>query len=352
MADLSEGPVCPVPLPHQDKIILGHGSGGQLSQQLIEKVFHGPFANPFLDQGDDSALIPIDPAAGSLAFTTDSHIVTPLFFPGGDIGRLAVCGTVNDLAMIGAFPTHLTAGFILEEGLEISVLEQIVHSMAAAHEAGVMIAAGDTKVVEKGKADRVFINTSGIGFIPAGQKRISGSQAKPGDTVILSGSIGDHGIAVLAARNDLAFEIQVESDVAPLNHITRALLTGGMDIHVMRDPTRGGLGTTLNEIACQSQVSIHLDETSIPIKLHVLAACEMLGFDPLYVANEGKMVIIAHPDHADEIIKILRSYLHGQDAARIGSVEETDPGRVVLHTAYGSSRLVPMLTGELLPRIC
>lgn len=353
MAELTEGPVCPVPLPHQEKIILGHGSGGQLSHQLIENVFQAVFSNPFLNQGDDSAHIPLDPSAGSLALSTDSHIVTPLFFPGGDIGRLAVCGTVNDLAMIGAIPTHLTAGFILEEGLEISVLRQVVESMAnAAREAGVLIAAGDTKVVEKGKADRIFINTSGIGFIPAGRKRISGSQAKPGDAVILSGSIGDHGMAVLAARNDLAFEIALESDVAPLNHLTKALFDRSLDIHVMRDPTRGGLGTTLNEIACQSQVSIHLQEASVPLKDNVRAACEMLGFDPLYVANEGKMVIIADPNAAEEIVSVLRSFLLGRDAAIVGNVEAADPGRVILHTPYGSSRMVPMLTGELLPRIC
>ncbi len=353
MPDLADGLLCPLPLPHQDKIILGHGSGGHLSQQLIERIFKKYFANTFLLQGDDSAILPIDPSAGHIALTTDSHIVTPLFFPGGDIGRLAVCGTVNDLAMVGAIPKYLTAGFILEEGLDIQVLEQVVQSMAtAAEESGVLIVAGDTKVVEKGKADKLFINTSGLGIVPVGRPEISGRQAKPGDVVILSGTMGDHGIAVLAARNDLAFEIDIESDVAPLNHMIEKLLSRGMGIHVLRDPTRGGVGTTLNEIACQSQVSIHIEEKDLPIKPQVQSACEMLGFDPLYVANEGKVIIIANPDHTDAILTILHDFPSSEKAAVIGVVQTTDPGTVILHTIYGSSRFVPMLTGELLPRIC
>ncbi len=351
--DLSQGPICPLPLSHQDQIILGHGSGGLLTHQLIEQVFRKHFHNPFLSQGDDSALLQLDSTSGRLAFTTDSHVVNPIFFPGGDIGRLAVCGTVNDLAMVGAIPKYLTAGFILEEGLLMSDLVRIVQSMAdTAQEAGVQIVAGDTKVVEKGKADRIFINTSGIGIIPNGRPLVSGSQARPGDVVILSGTMGDHGIAVLAARNDLAFEIQMESDVAPLNAITEALFEQELDIHVLRDPTRGGVGTSLNEIACQSQVSIHIDEQSLPIRTEVQAACEMLGFDPLYVANEGKMIIIANPDDAASILSILKTFSLCEKAAVIGKVESSDPGRVILHTAYGSSRLVPMLTGEMLPRIC
>lgn len=266
---------------------------------------------------------------------------------------MAVCGTVNDLAMVGAIPRYLTAGFILEEGLDIQVLEQVVKSMAeAAQEAEVLIVAGDTKVVEKGKADRLFINTSGLGIMPVGRRTISGNQAKAGDVVILSGTMGDHGIAVLAARNDLAFEIDIESDVAPLNHSVEALLSAEMDIHVLRDPTRGGVGTTLNEIACQSQVSIHIDEQKLPIKPEVQSACEMLGFDPLYVANEGKMIIIAKPDHTDAILSVLRGFPTSAQATVIGSVLSSDPGNVILHTSYGSSRFVPMLTGELLPRIC
>lgn len=353
MSDLADGLLCPVPLSHQDKIILGHGSGGQLSHQLIERIFKKYFSNIYLAQGDDSAILPVGLSAGYIALTTDSHIVTPLFFPGGDIGRLAVCGTVNDLAMVGAIPRYLTAGFILEEGLDIQVLEQVVKSMAeAAQEAEVLIVAGDTKVVEKGKADRLFINTSGLGIMPVGRRTISGNQAKAGDVVILSGTMGDHGIAVLAARNDLAFEIDIESDVAPLNHSVEALLSAEMDIHVLRDPTRGGVGTTLNEIACQSQVSIHIDEQKLPIKPEVQSACEMLGFDPLYVANEGKMIIIAKPDHTDAILSVLRGFPTSAQATVIGSVLSSDPGNVILHTSYGSSRFVPMLTGELLPRIC
>lgn len=350
---IANGPVCPVPLPHKDRIILGHGSGGGLSHQLITQVFHKYFNNTFLAQGDDSAVIPVDSSAGQLAFTTDSHIVTPLFFPGGDIGKLAICGTVNDLAMSGAIPKYLTAGFILEEGLEIEILEQVLASMAAAaQEADVLIAAGDTKVVEKGKADKLFINTSGVGFIPNGQTSISGSLAQHGDCVILSGAIGDHGMAVLAARNDLAFEAAITSDVAPLNHIIRKLIESGANIHVLRDPTRGGLGTTLNEIAMQSHQTIHIHEEAIPIHQPVRAACELLGFDPLYIANEGKLVIIASASDQDRILSIVKSLTYGEEAAAIGYVDAEHDGRVILHTTYDSTRFVPMLSGELLPRIC
>jgi hydrogenase expression/formation protein HypE len=352
-ADIANGPVCPVPLPHNRQIILGHGSGGQLTHQLIQNVFQKYLTNPYLEQGDDSANLPVDPAAGKIALTTDSHIVSPLFFPGGDIGRLAVCGTVNDLVMIGAKPLYLTAGFILEEGLEIDLLEKVLASMSeAAKEADVSIVAGDTKVVEKGKADQIFINTSGYGVIPSERDGISGASARPGDDIIVSGFMGDHGIAVMAARNDLAFEIQVSSDVAPLNHLAKALFTAGIKIHVLRDPTRGGLGTTLNEIACQSQVSLHIHEDQIPVRPAVQSACEMLGFDPLYVANEGKMIIIAPNAQTAKILDILHNHPYGRDAVRIGSVEPERPGKVILHTLYGSTRLVPMLSGELLPRIC
>lgn len=351
--DIANGPVCPVPFSHSDQIILGHGSGGQLTQQLIEQVFHAYLRSPFLEDGDDSASIPIDPSAGRIALTTDSHLVTPLFFPGGDIGRLSICGTVNDLAMVGAKPLYLTAGFILEEGLSIDLLRRVLESMAqSAAEAGVQIVAGDTKVVEKGKADQIFINTSGFGIIPTGRPNISGKNAQPGDAIIITGSMGDHGIAVMAARNDLAFETAIESDVAPLNHLTEALFEAGISVHVLRDPTRGGLGTTLNEIARQSQVSLHIHETDILVRESVRAACEMLGFDPLYVANEGKMIVIVPSAEADRALRILRGFPVGQQSAVIGAVETKLPGKVVLHTEYGSTRLVPMLSGELLPRIC
>ncbi len=352
-ADLSHGPVCPVPLQHHDTIILGHGSGGTLSHELITGVFGKYFHNPLLDQGDDSARFDLLSPANKLAITTDSHIVTPLFFPGGDIGRLAVCGTVNDLAMNGAIPRFLTAGFILEEGLEIATLERVLQSMAdAAREAGVEIAAGDTKVVEKGKADRIFINTSGIGEIPPERGVISGNNAQPGDAIILTGSIGDHGIAVMAARNDLSLEMDVKSDVAPLNKMIDGLYDLGVNIHVLRDPTRGGVGTTLNEIAGQSQAALHIHEEKLPILPAVAAACEMLGFDPLYVANEGKAIIICPADRANTVLASLKGHFYGQHAAIIGEVLTDYPGKVIMHTLYGSSRLVPMLSGELLPRIC
>ena len=255
--------------------------------------------------------------------------------------------------MIGARPQYLTAGFILEEGLSISLLRRVLESMsAAAKEAGVEIVAGDTKVVEKGKADQIFINTSGYGIIPTGRPSVSGRNAQPGDAILISGTIGDHGIAVMAARNDLAFETQIESDVAPLNALTEALFTENLPIHVLRDPTRGGLGTTLNEIARQSQVSLHIHETEIPVRDNVRAACEMLGFDPLYVANEGKMIVIVPAADAFRVLEILHKFQAGIQAARIGTVEASLPGKVVLHTEYGSTRLVPMLSGELLPRIC
>jgi hydrogenase expression/formation protein HypE len=295
----------------------------------------------------------VSPAAGlRLAVSTDSHVVWPLFFPGGDIGRLAVCGTVNDVAMMGAQPRYLTAGFILEEGLEIGLLEQVVDSMrAAAAEAEVEIIAGDTKVVEKGKADGLYINTAGVGTLVEGIN-INGAQARPGDAVLLSGPIGDHGIAVLAARGDLGFETDVQSDVAPLNHLVTALLAASSAVHVLRDPTRGGVASTLNEIARQSQVAILLEETAIPVRPAVSAACEMLGFDPLYVANEGKLLAIVAGDEAEHILAVMRRQPYGREAVIIGRVQEQPQGRVLLRTAFGSTRIVDMLSGEMLPRIC
>ncbi len=289
-----EGPLCPIPLRHDDQIVIGHGSGGRLTRDLIEKIFKPYLASPPLGEGNDFARvgIPENSQDGHLAVSTDAHIVSPLFFPGGDIGRLAVCGTVNDVCMSGARPLYLTAGFILEEGFPVAWLVRILASMqAAAEEAGIQIVAGDTKVVEKGKADGIFITTAGIGWIPAG-RQIAGDQAAPGDAVIISGTLGDHGIAVLAERGELGFETAVTSDVAPLNGLIEQLLQAAPHTHVLRDPTRGGLATTLNEIALQSNVNILLDEKSIPVQPAVRAASEMLGFDPLYIANEGKVIVI------------------------------------------------------------
>ncbi|MBI5933225.1 MAG: hydrogenase expression/formation protein HypE [Chloroflexi bacterium] len=345
-----EGAVCPVPLTHNEQIVMGHGSGGKMSHDLIRKTFLAAFDNSILRTGDDAAPIAVN--GTRLAISTDSHVVTPLFFPGGDIGKLAVCGTVNDVAMLGARPLYLTAGFILEEGLPIETLQRVVESMsAAAKEAGIQIVAGDTKVVEKGKVDGLYINTTGIGEILP-NVNIGGAQAKPGDVVILSGSIGDHGIAVLGARGELGFTSAIQSDVAPLNHLIEAMLEADKNIHVLRDPTRGGLATTINEIAAQSKVAIHLNEQSIPVKPAVNAACEMLGFDPLYVANEGKLIAIVPPESADKILTAMRSTKYGEDAVVIGEVKEDVRGRVLMKTAIGTTRVVDMLAGEMLPRIC
>ncbi len=347
-----EGAVCPLPLPHKEQIVIGHGSGGRMTADLLKEIFLPRFSNPALDAGNDAASVELPTGAGRLSISTDSHIVYPLFFPGGDIGRLAVCGTVNDVAMLGAKPLYLTAGFILEEGLPIETLEKVVDSMrSAAQEAGVQIVTGDTKVVEKGKADQLFINTSGVGWIPAG-RRIGGEQARPGDVILLSGPLGDHGIAVLAARGELGFDTGVESDVAPLNHLVDALLEASPHTHVLRDPTRGGLATTLNEIAKQSQVGLWLDEPAIPIQPAVRAACEMLGFDPLYVANEGKLIAIVPAEEAEAALSAMRKNPYGVMATRIGQVQADPPGRVLLRTAIGGTRLLDMLAGEMLPRIC
>jgi len=342
---------CPVPLAHNDRIVIGHGSGGKMTHDLIRKVFLPYFDNPILKTGDDSAIISFS-TGSKFAITTDSHVVDPLFFPGGDIGRLAICGTVNDLAVMGAAPLYLTAGFIIEEGFDISLLHSILLSMRrSAIEAGVSIVAGDTKVVQRGKCDKLFINTSGFGIIHDNIS-ISGANAKPGDMVIVSGSIGNHGIAVLAARGELGFDTNLTSDVAPLNHLVKSILDISTKIHVMRDPTRGGLATTLNEIALQSNVSIHLEEKNIPVLPAVRATCEMLGFDPLYIANEGKLVIIADPADAHKILAALQNHPYGRDAAIIGKIVNQPAGHVLVRTEFGSSRLVDMLAGEILPRIC
>ncbi|MFQ5433888.1 MAG: hydrogenase expression/formation protein HypE [Anaerolineae bacterium] len=346
-----EGLVCPIPLKHNEKVVIGHGSGGKMSHDLIQRLFMTPFDNEILRAGNDAGVHQAAPCA-RLAMSTDSHVVWPLFFPGGDIGRLAVCGTVNDVAMMGAVPQYLTAGFILEEGLEMATLARIVSSMQeAANEAGVRIVAGDTKVVQRGKADGVYINTAGVGLVTDGVA-IAGDRAQPGDVLILSGPIGDHGIAVLAARGELGFEADVQSDVAPLNHLIAAMLKASDNIHVLRDPTRGGVATTLNEIAGQSDVGIVLHEEKIPVRPSVQSACEMLGFDPLYIANEGKLLAIVGREDAEAALAAMRQTRYGEEAVIIGEVKENPKGRVLMKTAIGSLRVVDMLAGEMLPRIC
>lgn len=350
-----EGPACPLPLNHNEQIVMGHGSGGKMTNELIQRVFYPHLNSQPLAEGNDFARLSLASGAGvagSLAVSTDSHIVTPLFFPGGDIGKLAVCGTVNDVAMSGATPLFLTAGFILEEGLAVDTLERVVASMAAAaKEAGVQFVAGDTKVAERGKVDGLYINTTGIGWVPAG-RTIGGEMAQPGDVVLISGSMGDHGIAVLGARGELGFETGVQSDVAPLNGLIASVLAAAPDVHVLRDPTRGGLATTLNEIATQSETGILLDEKSIPVQPAVQAACEMLGFDPLYVANEGKVIVIVPAAQADAALDAMRSHPYGAGAAQIGVVQAGPQRRVLLRTLIGGTRILDVLAGEMLPRIC
>jgi hydrogenase expression/formation protein HypE len=347
-----QGPVCPIPHQHTETIVIGHGSGGQMTHDLIRNNFQSRIGNDYLSEGNDSARIILAEMDGQLAVSTDSHVVSPIFYPGGDIGRLSVCGTVNDVAMLGADPVFLTAGFILEEGFSMESLNRIIDSIAeSCKEAGVQIVAGDTKVVEKGKADGIFINTAGFGVIPH-NRQIGGQFAKPGDAVLISGTLGDHGIAVLQARGELGFESKIKSDVAPLNHMIADLLESVPDVHVLRDPTRGGLATTLKEIACQSEVSIRLKEEAIPIKRDVLTACEMLGFDPLYIANEGKAIVVLPAEKAERGLQILRKSPYGQNAMRIGEVFNDDPGMVLLETAFGTTRILDMLSGEILPRIC
>lgn len=330
-------------------ILLAHGSGSRLSHELIERKLLPPLNNPMLAKLDDSAVFDI---SGRLAFTTDSYVVSPIFFPGGDIGKLAVYGTVNDLAMSGATPIYLSLSLIIEEGLTFSELERIIDSIkAAADEAEVKVVTGDTKVVNRGSADKLFINTSGIGVIPQGVD-ISGANARPGDKIILSGTIGDHGIAVMSQREGLKFSVPVQSDCAPLNKLVSQMLQASSQIHCLRDPTRGGLATTLNEFARQSNVGIRIDEERIPVRDGVRAACELLGFDPLYVANEGKLVAIVAPQHADKVLARMKENPYGADASIIGEVTAEHKGKVIMKTRLGASRIVDMLSGELLPRIC
>ena len=337
----------------RDTILLAHGSGGKLTHDLIQDVFIKHLTNPLLSTQDDAAVwTPERSTLSRLALTTDSYVVSPIFFPGGDIGKLAVCGTDNDLAMVGARPLYLTAGFVLEEGLSLADLERVVASMArTAREAGVEIIAGDTKVVDKGSADLLFINTAGVGIVPNGVD-ISGSNAQPGDVVILNGPIGAHGLTIMSQREGLRFSLPLSSDCAPLNDLVATMLKADSHIHCLRDPTRGGLATTLNELATQSQVGIEVQEARIPVPEGVRAACELLGLDPLYAANEGKLVAIVPPEAEAPILAAMHSHPYGQQAQVIGRVTSEHPGRVVLHTTFGAHRILDMLTGAQLPRIC
>ncbi|MGF7209489.1 hydrogenase expression/formation protein HypE [Skermanella aerolata] len=332
------------------RIDMSHGSGGKAMAQLVDEVFVKAFANPLLEQRNDQAMFEV--AAGRMVVTTDSYVVSPLFFPGGDIGSLAVHGTVNDIAMAGAKPLYLTAGFIIEEGFALKDLDRIVMSMAeAARAAGVAIVTGDTKVVERGKGDGVFINTTGIGVVPPGVSP-SGDRARPGDAVLVSGTVGDHGVAVMSTREGLSFETSILSDSAALHGLVAAMVAAVPGIHVMRDPTRGGLATTLNEIAHQSGVGMVLSEASIPVREEVAAACELLGLDPLYVANEGKLVAICAPEDAETLLNVMKSHPLGVDAAVIGTVREDSHRFVQLETTFGGKRIADWLAGEQLPRIC
>ena len=352
--------ICPLPRYDQAQVLLGHGSGGMLMAELIERVFLPAWNNSTLAALEDQATVDLamhrqdasTTHAPRIAFTTDSYVVRPLFFPGGDIGTLAVHGTVNDLAVGGAIPKFLSAAFILEEGLPIDDLRRIVSSMqSACQHSGVLLVTGDTKVVDRGKGDGVFITTSGIGIVPD-HRQLSIHSAQPGDHVLVSGTIGDHGIAIMSVREGIEFETVLESDSAPLVGLTEAMLACCPRIRSMRDPTRGGLASTLNEIAAASRVGVRLSEAAIPMRREVRAACEMLGLDPLYVANEGKLAAVVPAEDATEVLAAMRQHPLGRDAADIGAIVADHPGLVLLKTVIGGERVVSMLAGEQLPRIC
>ena len=341
---------CPIPLPAKDRVLLGHGSGGKLSAELMRDIFLPAFRNPILAGMNDQAVVQLN--GSRVAFTTDTFVVKPLFFRGGDIGSLSVHGTVNDLAMGGAQPLFLSVAFIIEEGLPMSTLSRVTASLGKAAEyAGVRVVTGDTKVVEKGSGDGLFINTTGLGLVPEGIS-ISADQARPGDAVILSGSIGEHGIAILAEREGIEFDTPVESDSAALHTLVADMLAVTKSIRCLRDPTRGGVSSALNEIAAQSRVGILLDEPAIPIREEVRGACEMLGLDPLYVANEGKLIAIVDPGHESELLAAMRKHPLGRKAQRIGTITESNPGWVRMRTVLGTTRIVDLLAGDQLPRIC
>lgn len=342
---------CSIPFTDSDCVLLSHGGGGRMTHRLIADLFYPAFRNPLLAQDHDGCVFTV-PLGVRLAYSTDSFVVDPVFFPGGDIGDLAVNGTVNDLACCGATPLYLTAGFILEEGLPLKDLERIVRSMqAAAEKAGIQIVAGDTKVVERGKCDKLFINTSGIGTVPEGI-RIAPEQAAPGDVVLCSGPIGCHGVTILSARESLGFETALQSDTASLNRMIAGLLEAVPDVHVLRDPTRGGVSGTLNEIAHAARVEILLEEEALPVPEAVQGACELLGLDPLYVANEGLVLAILPEKHATKALSVLRNFDEGKEAVIIGKVISGTGGLVRMKTRYGNYRIVDVLSGEQLPRIC
>lgn len=339
----------------QNTVMLGHGSGGSMMKRIIDEVFFSAYGNQDLLRGDDAAVLAAPQPGERIAYSTDSFVVTPHFFPGGDIGRLAICGTVNDVATSGAKPAYLSCGFILEEGLALEDLRRICVSMAeAAAEAGVTIVTGDTKVVNRGHGDGIFINTSGVGFIPEGVD-LSGAYCQPGDKVLVSGTLGDHGIAIMSCREGLGFSAAVESDAAPLNHLIAQVLEVAPHTRCFRDPTRGGLASTLNELAEQSSVDFEIAEDAVPFKDAVLGACDMLGYDVFQVANEGKMVCVVAADEAEAALAAMRANPYGADAAIIGEVQACNPERgpkVYLRTGFGSRRILDMLVGEQLPRIC
>ncbi len=341
---------CPLPITNYREMVLAHGSGGKLSQQLIEKMILPQFRNELLEPLHDGAILTV--GHHRLAFSTDSYVVSPIFFPGGDIGKLAVHGTVNDLAMCGARPLYLSVGFILEEGTPMDDFWRVVQSMReAAAAANVMLVTGDTKVVDRGKADKIFINTSGIGLIPEGI-RVDPRRAKQGDRIIMSGTMAAHGIAIMSVREGLEFESRIESDTAPLNGLVERIFATGKDVHVLRDPTRGGITSALTEIAQAAGVGMLLNEGAIPISEEVKGACEILGLDPLYVANEGKLLALVSAPDADEILAAMRSHPLGREAAIIGEVTPDHSGFVLMKTRVGGTRVVDMLSGEQLPRIC
>jgi hydrogenase expression/formation protein HypE len=344
------GASCPLPITNYKEIVLAHGSGGTLSRQLVDKIILPQFRNELLEPLHDGAIFSL--GEQRLAFTTDSFVVNPIFFPGGDIGKLAIHGTVNDLAMCGARPRYLSASFILEEGLPMEDFWRVVQSMrAAADDAKVALVTGDTKVVDRGKADKIFINTSGIGIVPAGLN-IHPARAQVGDKIIINGPIAVHGIAIMSVREGLEFETEIASDTAPLHELVGALIAAKIDLHVLRDPTRGGVTSALAEIAQSARLGMLLDEAAIPISEEVKGACEILGLDPLYVANEGKFIAIVAKEDADAALAALRSHLSGKEAAIIGEVVQQHPGMVMMRTRVGGTRVVDMLSGEQLPRIC
>jgi hydrogenase expression/formation protein HypE len=350
VVDFSGGLSCPIPITEYNNVLIAHGGGGKLTQQMIQKMFLPQFKNDLLEPLHDGAMLTVN--GTRLAFSTDSYVVNPLFFPGGDIGELAVNGTVNDLAMCGARPLYLSAAFIIEEGLPMDDLWRLVLSMQeAAKEAGVMIVTGDTKVVDKGKGDKIFINTSGIGIIEPGVN-IAPGNARPGDKIILNGPIAVHGMAIMSVREGLEFDTRIESDTAPLNGLVDTALKASREIHVLRDPTRGGVASALNEIASSAHAGILIEEAALQIPEEVKGACEILGLDPLYVANEGKLLAFVPASSADHVLNAMRLHPRGYESVIIGEVVAEHPGVVVMKSRIGGSRVVDMLSGEQLPRIC